>query len=212
MIVFTFWGVEQGGFLWPTFNGTDCCIVNETVAPPVIHSCFGHPIIQGESVAAPHGSIAPPGRPICMLGTRTQSAQSTSVLQTHSIRQKHQPSTHLERNWHLPKWLVVFITVFNKLPSKDLSCHTCIVYFLRWDITTNVLYFVLLTLYYFPIYSCDLGWGLLKVRLLIAPLAKDSILQKYMLDSSNHIHIWQMSRQRSCSNICQIWTWFSIGN
>ena len=39
----------------------------------------------------------------------------------------------------------------------------------------------------------DQGWGLLELRLLIYPSAKFSILQKYLLDSLNHIHIWQVS-------------------
>ena len=39
------------------------------------------------------------------------------------------------------------------------------------------------------------GVWLLKLRLLISPLEKISILQIYMLDSSNHIHIWKMSPQ-----------------
>ena len=34
-----------------------------------------------------------------------------------------------------------------------------------------------------------LGWELLKFRSLIPPQAQFSILQKYLLDSSNHIYI-----------------------
>ena len=38
----------------------------------------------------------------------------------------------------------------------------------------------------------SLRWGLLKFRLLISPLGKVSILQNFILDSTNHIHIWHM--------------------
>ena len=57
-----------------------------------------------------------------------------------------------------------------------------------------------------------LGWGLLKLRSSISPLAKFSILQKCLLHSLNHIHIWQVSPQLSCGNTCQIWTSYSIAN
>ena len=60
--------------------------------------------------------------------------------------------------------------------------------------------------------SIYLGWGLLKLRSLISPWAKFSILQKYLLYSLNHIHIWQMSPQLSCGDTCQIWTRYSIVN
>ena len=58
-------------------------------------------------------------------------------------------------------------------------------------------------------YVCDdneinQGWGLLKLRSLISPLWKFSILQKHILDYSNHIHIWQVSPQPSCGDTCQI--------
>ena len=49
-----------------------------------------------------------------------------------------------------------------------------------------------------------LGWGLLKLRSLISPEAKFSILQKYLLDPLYYIHIWQVSLQLSCGDICQI--------
>ena len=55
-------------------------------------------------------------------------------------------------------------------------------------------------------------WGLLKLCSLISLLGKFSISQQRMLESSNHIDIWQMSPQLSCSDICQIWTRYSIGN
>ena len=47
-------------------------------------------------------------------------------------------------------------------------------------------------------------WGLLKLCSLIPPWAKFSTQQKYMLDSLNHIHIWQVSPQLSCSDTSQI--------
>ena len=56
------------------------------------------------------------------------------------------------------------------------------------------------------------GWGLLKLRSLISPLAKFSILQKYLLDSLNHNHIWQVSPQLRCGDPCQISTRYSIAN
>ena len=48
------------------------------------------------------------------------------------------------------------------------------------------------------------GRGLLKLRSLFFPWPKCSILKKCMLDSSNHIHIWQVSPQLSCGDTCQI--------
>ena len=49
-----------------------------------------------------------------------------------------------------------------------------------------------------------MGRGLLKLRLLISPLAKYSISQKCPLGSLNHIHIWQVSPQLGCGDTCQI--------
>ena len=34
------------------------------------------------------------------------------------------------------------------------------------------------------------------------------ILQKYMLDSLNHVHIWRVLPQLSCGDLCQICTWY----
>ena len=48
------------------------------------------------------------------------------------------------------------------------------------------------------------GWGLLKLRSLISPQAKFSILQTYLLDCLNHIYIWQVPPQPSCGDTCQI--------
>ena len=50
----------------------------------------------------------------------------------------------------------------------------------------------------------DQGWGVLKLCSLISPQAKFSILQKYLLDSLNHIHIWQVSPQLSCGDTYQM--------
>ena len=52
--------------------------------------------------------------------------------------------------------------------------------------------------------------GLLKLRSLIHPKAKFSILQKYLSDSLNHLDIWQVSQQLSHDDTCQISTWCSI--
>ena len=49
-----------------------------------------------------------------------------------------------------------------------------------------------------------LGWRLPKLRSLISPLAKFKILQKYLLDYLNQIHIWQVPPQLSCGDTCQI--------
>ena len=56
------------------------------------------------------------------------------------------------------------------------------------------------------------GWGLLKLRSLISPLRKILILQKYMWDTFNDVHICQVSPQHSCGDTCQIWTWYHSGN
>ena len=56
------------------------------------------------------------------------------------------------------------------------------------------------------------GWGLLKLRSLISPQAKYSIWQKYLLDDLNHVYIWQVPPQLSCSDTCQKWTWYSRAN
>ena len=54
------------------------------------------------------------------------------------------------------------------------------------------------------------GWGLLKLHLWISPLWLFKILQNWMLDYLNHVHIWQLSPQLSCSDTCQIWMWYVI--
>ena len=35
---------------------------------------------------------------------------------------------------------------------------------------------------------------------------------KYLLDSLFNVHLWQVSRQLSWDNTCQIWTWYSVAN
>ena len=55
-------------------------------------------------------------------------------------------------------------------------------------------------------------WGLPKLCLFIFLLGIFLILQNCFLNSLNHIHIWQVSLQLSCSDTCQIWMWYSIGN
>ena len=82
------------------------------------------------------------------------------------------------------------------------------------------------------------GLGSLNLCSLISPLWNFFILQKYchenyvnlvwmpylcmrgtsvliidyLLDTLNHINIWQMSPQLSCGDACQIWMWYSIDN
>ena len=56
-----------------------------------------------------------------------------------------------------------------------------------------------------------LGWGLPKLCSLISPQAK-FFIQKWLSNSLNHIHIWQVSPQLSCAHTCHIWTWSSIAN
>ena len=48
------------------------------------------------------------------------------------------------------------------------------------------------------------GVGVTKAPFVKFSVRKISISQKYMLDSSNHIHIWQVSPQLSCGDTCQI--------
>ena len=38
------------------------------------------------------------------------------------------------------------------------------------------------------------------------------MLQKYLLNSLNHIHIWQVSPQLSCGDTCQVWMLHLITN
>ena len=47
-----------------------------------------------------------------------------------------------------------------------------------------------------------LGWGLLKLCLLISLQLKFFIFQKYLLDYLNHIYIWQVPPQLSCGDTC----------
>ena len=63
-----------------------------------------------------------------------------------------------------------------------------------------------------PLKIAVLGWGLLRLRSLISPLREILILQKYSLDTYNHVHICQVSPQLSCGDTCQRWTWYHSGN
>ena len=45
---------------------------------------------------------------------------------------------------------------------------------------------------YYDVTVMDVGWGLLKRRSLISPLGKLSKFWKYLLESLNHIYIWQI--------------------
>ena len=56
------------------------------------------------------------------------------------------------------------------------------------------------------------GWGLLKFCYLVSPLRKILIWQKYRLDSSNHVHICQVSPQLSCADTWQIRMCYNTGN
>ena len=50
-----------------------------------------------------------------------------------------------------------------------------------------------------------------KIYSTISLLGKFSVLQHYLLDALNHIHIWQVSPQLLCWDTCQTWIWYSIG-
>ena len=54
------------------------------------------------------------------------------------------------------------------------------------------------------------GWGSLNYFLLISPLKVFYIIN-YMLDSTNHIDVWQISPQLNCGDICQTSMWNSTG-
>ena len=56
------------------------------------------------------------------------------------------------------------------------------------------------------------GWGSLKLCSLFTPLAIFSIVQNYLLDPCNHVHIWQGRPQHCCGHTCQIWAWYLKGN
>ena len=58
--------------------------------------------------------------------------------------------------------------------------------------------------------SGALGRGSLKLHPLISLFMISLIVQKHLLHSLNHIHIWQMAPQLSCSDICQKWMLLSI--
>ena len=56
------------------------------------------------------------------------------------------------------------------------------------------------------------GVGVTKSPLVNFSVSELLILQKYPLDSLDHIHIWHVSPQLSRGDTCQIWTWYSIHN
>ena len=55
------------------------------------------------------------------------------------------------------------------------------------------------------------GWGVVKLCINFS-IKEIFILWKYLLHSLNHFHIWQMSPQLSCGEICQKWMWHLTGN
>ena len=57
-----------------------------------------------------------------------------------------------------------------------------------------------------------MGWGLLSQFPLFCYFPNFSELSKYWLPMEYHVHIWQMSLQLSCGDICQIWMWFGESN
>ena len=66
----------------------------------------------------------------------------------------------------------------------------------------------LCTWFNFQILSIDQGWGVTKAWFVDFSISKIfSILQKYLLDLLNHIHVWRLSPQLST---CQVWMWYSI--
>ena len=56
------------------------------------------------------------------------------------------------------------------------------------------------------------GWWLLKLCLFISSLAEIFTEQKYWVYTFSHIHIFLVSPQLSCFDICQILTGFHTGN
>ena len=56
------------------------------------------------------------------------------------------------------------------------------------------------------------GWGLLSQFPPFRYIPNFSALPKYMLAIEYHVHIWQVSPQLSCGDICQIWMWYKESN
>ena len=52
------------------------------------------------------------------------------------------------------------------------------------------------------------GWGLLSQFPPFRYFLNFPALLKYILAIEYHVYIWQVSTQRSCGDICQIWMWF----
>ena len=55
-------------------------------------------------------------------------------------------------------------------------------------------------------------WGLLSQFPLFRYFSHFSASPKYMLAIKYHVHIWQVSPQLSCGDICQIWMWCEESN
>ena len=60
--------------------------------------------------------------------------------------------------------------------------------------------------------SLQEGWGLLSQFPPFRYNANFSASPKYMLAIKYHGHIWQVSPQLSCGDICQIWMWYKEYN
>ena len=60
--------------------------------------------------------------------------------------------------------------------------------------------------------STVLGWGLLSQFPPFRYSPYFSASPKYMLVIEHHVHIWQVSPQLSCGDICQIWMWLVESN
>ena len=54
------------------------------------------------------------------------------------------------------------------------------------------------------------GVGVTTATFVCFSVSKIFNLAKYLLDYFNHIYIWQVPLQLSCSDTCQIWMWYSI--
>ena len=96
------------------------------------------------------------------------------------------------------RWLFRMYTgpafiVFGITPQYDIYCHVKQSVWIIWPNRTP-------------------EWGLLKFRTFISPFAIFSIVQNCVLDTLNHVHIWQVWLQYSCGYPYQVWTWCSAGD
>ena len=91
--------------------------------------------------------------------------------------------------------------VFAKLPA---SIHQCLPRYMWSKIKYALWLRNTRQPYYFDESILNLGWWVLKLCSLMYPSTKCSILQKYLLNSLNNIHIRQVSSQMIRSNICRI--------